>query len=229
LSKRTDVENILQRKLVMEDKKTIGEFDFLFHHSRLQQSYHWEVAVKFYLYYESDNGVIFYGPNSRDQLSIKANKMLNQQIKLSQKKAAEKIIEHYPPPLLPQIILKGYLFYPTQQWLECIPKTPDYISPNHLNGWWTYANKPDIPQHNPESKWLVLNKPFWLAIDTRTGINNPALNYNDMQDRVKGHFLCSQTPLYLAEVMQNSRDEQIECSRGFVVPPSWPKSNCSNG
>ncbi len=224
LSKRADIEHILQRKVVMEDNRTIGEFDFLFHHRRLKQSYHWEVAVKFYLYFESEKDVIFYGPNSRDQLSIKSEKMLNQQIMLSKKSAAKKIINHYPTALLPQIVLKGYLFYPTQLWQTSIPKLPDYISRNHLKGWWTYANNPNIPQHHTDSNWLILNKPFWLAIEARTGINNAVLTYDDLQDRIKEHFQCSQKPLHLAEVMQNSRNEQIECSRGFVVPANWPQS-----
>jgi len=221
LKNRKGIEQFNQRQTVFENKRTLGEFDFLFHHTQLQKSFHWEVAIKYYLYYESGGDAIFYGPNSRDRLSIKVDKMFNQQILLSKQLAAKCIIEQYPTPICPQILLKGYLFYPSHKLNSDKFNIPDYISSSHLRGWWSYANDPVIPKHHVDSQWFILNKPHWLAIPRQP---KSLLDYNSLQDIIRVHFNRSQKPLFLAEVMQNSDGEYLETSRGFIVPNNWPKS-----
>ena len=226
LAQLPDITDINHRRTVIENKKTIGEFDFLFYDLLSKHSYHWEVAVKFYLYSESEQGSEFYGPNSRDRLSKKYARMCHHQILLSEKPAAAAIIADYPTPLVPQILLKGFLFYPTVQHLASDYSRFDYISPNHLRGWWTYAHQLEIPMNGRDSKWLILSKPYWLAVNS-SGLDRieSALTYKELYGFSKTHFHRNQTPLFLAEVMQNTEGECIECSRGFIVPQGWPNSN----
>jgi hypothetical protein len=90
---------------------TVGEFDFLL---RLDGGVvHWEFATKFYLL-ESREGALqagdFLGPNLADSLGAKMQKILQQQLALSQHPASQTHLAE--PVTAAQALVKGWLFYP---------------------------------------------------------------------------------------------------------------------
>jgi len=61
-------------------ERAIGEFDFLFRDRFLGIDYHWETAVKFFLHYQrSDGREEWLGPNPRDTLQKKRDKVFAHQ------------------------------------------------------------------------------------------------------------------------------------------------------
>src|SRR6476620_12687001 len=81
LSNQDFIKNLRMNVPVREGGKTLGEFDFLFFDGLRNQMIHWEVAVKFYLYYPFDHlnnptptqsgtadMMSFYGPKGLDML-----------------------------------------------------------------------------------------------------------------------------------------------------------------
>ena len=70
----------------------IGEFDFVFEDLELDQCFHWEVSVKFYLRYGAQE-FRWLGPNPKDSLQRKLNKVFNQQLLLSEKVQAQRTLQ----------------------------------------------------------------------------------------------------------------------------------------
>jgi len=222
LKQNPNIQDLKQHQIVFDNKRTIGEFDFLFEDVSLQKSYHWEVAVKYYLQVFNEGKYEYLGPNAKDSLAKKTSKMLNQQLLLSQNPNAIETLKGYTKPINPIGILKGMLFYPSSDNWQEPENTPSEITEDHLKGWWCRANPLLIPQQSPESRWFILQKPFWLTAHTET-LNNP-LEINNLKDFVKSHFERTIRPLLLAEVMQNNNREWLEVSRGFIVSEYWPRA-----
>jgi len=217
-----DIQHIKQHQIVFEDKRTIGEFDFLFEDKTLQKSFHWEVAVKYYLQTYINEKCEFLGPNAKDSLAKKTSKMLSKQLLLSQNPNATDILKEFPKPIHPIGILKGMLFYPSSSDWRNPKSLPPEISTNHLKGWWCHSNSLLIPENDQKSRWYLLQKPFWLAINTER-LDNP-YKINDLKNLIKNHFDQSNQALLLAEVMQNNTGEWFEVSRGFIVSEHWPRA-----
>ncbi|WP_416430558.1 DUF1853 family protein [Piscirickettsia salmonis] len=77
-------EKILFSQQVINNKKTIGEFDFILQESPSHPTYHLEVAIKFYLGTDHLNQAArWLGPNCKDRLDLKFNQLLYQQSQLS--------------------------------------------------------------------------------------------------------------------------------------------------
>ena len=91
------------------DKRTLGAVDFLVKNLKTGEVEHWEVAIKFYLAFEDR----WPGPNARDDLDKKANKMLSHQLMLSDHPA---FLDQYQTQFgqisQRRLIMQGRLFYP---------------------------------------------------------------------------------------------------------------------
>ncbi len=61
--------------------RTIGAVDLILKDVESNQHEHWEVAIKFYLLHQG----VWYAPNAHDQLHKKLERMLNHQLKMSQR------------------------------------------------------------------------------------------------------------------------------------------------
>lgn len=217
-----NIQHVKQHQIVFENKRTIGEFDFLFEDLSSQKSYHWEVAVKYYLQVHNNGKYEFLGPNARDSLAKKTSKMLNQQLCLSQNPNAAELLNEYPKPVSALGILKGMLFYPSNSNWQAPKNLSANIAENHLKGWWCRSNSLLLPQKSQNSRWFILQKPFWLTIHTHS-LTEPH-EINNLKQIVKSHFDNSIRPLLLAEVMQNNKEDWLEVSRGFIVSEHWPRT-----
>lgn len=222
---------------VSSDNRDVGEFDFLFPANN--STWHWETAVKFYLYLpgneEEEN---WYGPNARDTLYKKLVRLSQHQVRLGQLPEAQKLMSARGIKYLQaQIFLKGYLFYPPRIDLSKIDRQVAglEISPAHLKGWWLPINCID-----PESlreisdrdlRWRVLPRLEWLAgriykksqaEDSLLKAEGSLLTPSQMVKCLRKDFEKSDESRLLAGYYINENGQWQEGSRGFVVGQHWP-------
>ncbi|MBA4501731.1 DUF1853 family protein [Marinobacterium marinum] len=152
---------LLARNLPIRDScRTLGELDFLVRNLRLNRVEHHEIAVKFYLGHRSaESGLVrWYGPDSRDRLDIKTERLLTHQTRLTalpDTRAAMRALGIQTPPV-PFLYMPGYLFQPLR---EDLP-VPEQVDSDYASGRWCYPHEVDSLE--PEG-WVSLHKPHWLG------------------------------------------------------------------
>lgn len=216
---------------LMGEERAIGEFDFLFRDRFLGMDFHWESAVKFFLAYRSpaymDNWL---GPNPRDTLRRKYDRVFGHQLTLSQRAESLPIfkrlgIEH----IQAKAFFKGYLFRHLNEVVGSLPPLPPDISPHYLGGWWCYARERNtIPQREADNRWLSLSRLHWLS-PVYNKEKSPGLTRDECMEMLKGHFDGSLKPLLLSEIQPGRDGIWRECARGFVVPDDWPALHRGGG
>ncbi len=214
--------HILQHIRIHKGKHTLGELDFLFHDRQQGVCYHWEVAVKYFLCFASPENVFqFLGPNAKDTLTRKYDRMINHQVPLSRTAEARQIIQPYCKslPLRAKAVLKGMLFYPAKETPHIPENFQAIISPQHRQGWWTSMQALTIPPHTPDSRWMVMQKPFWFQ--PVSPHYQEHFDLAGIERLVRSHFAQSDRALLLAELVQAGNHWQ-EVSRGIIVSSTWP-------
>lgn len=158
--------------------RTEGEFDFIVVDKLAEQYIHQEIAIKFYLglkhpnnHLFSDGESIWLGPQCRDRLDLKMDKMLSTQIKLASRESGKQAlrsinIDPDSSNFTTQLVMKGYLFYPPDRSVVA----PNFCSRNHLRGQWFKLDefKAYIETHKFDA-WAILTKSEWVSqhhIDT---------------------------------------------------------------
>lgn len=198
--------------VIRGDKRTLGELDFLFDNEH-QQTEHWEVAVKFYLYapgYHEDTERCFLGPRTIDNLARKVERMRDHQLQLPQFPAANEAIET-DLPIRTRALLRGRLFYPiASNWENDNPSA--LATSDHLRGWWTkVSSSENIPE---ASHYLIVDKHDWMTCPP-PGPDNPPHRLPNLIETLK---LSLKHPVQVIGV----DDQHRELHRGFVVPDHWP-------
>jgi hypothetical protein len=193
---------------------TVGEFDFLLR--RGDALAHWEFATKFYLLAPLEPGITatdldrLVGPNLADRLGAKLRKMFDSQLMLAQHPAAQ---IYLPGPVQSaQALVKGWLFYSGS---EQLPPSMG-VSPQHCRGFWHALSELDAIVGD---RFMVLPRLHWLA--PAKASHDLVLNRQQLQSRLAAHFAEHATPVLVA-IMQESGNEMLESSRGFIVPDDWP-------
>ncbi len=212
---------------VFQQKRVLGEFDFLFTpvDSDREQLVHWETAVKYYLRYQAaDEKVWWYGPNAQDRLDIKLDRVFKHQLKLSDSPQGKALLKQKGfETVRAQAFFKGYLFYPVGSDWRHPQSLPETIAPGHLTGWWTSVNQFELPDHEPDHRWVVLPRLEWLAPKIITEEQGSKLmDTQQVRDLVEKHFDRAQHPLLLAQMVEGENACWEEKSRGFVVGTAWP-------
>lgn len=212
------------RLQVKGEERAIGEFDFLFRDRFRDIDYHWESAVKFFLRYRHADGTDeWLGPNPRDTLQHKLQKVFAQQLPLARHPAAAPLLAQMGIGRLhSKAFIKGYLFYPTStDW--CRPdKVPSESSPRHLKGWWCHAAEAEsIPCRTKEGRWFSLARHQWLSA-VRSRDESPGMSRDEVLEFIRQHFAGSDKPLLLAELWRDGSGLWRESGRGFVVADHWP-------
>jgi hypothetical protein len=201
-----------------ERSETIGEFDFLlFAQGGLL---HLELATKFYLFQQPEAAEAqaprqadvfdYLGPNLNDNLGAKMQKILQQQLNLSQHEVARRLVGQRI--VAARALIKGWLFYRASY--RASTPIPG-IARNHCLGfWWTldefeqlavpYALKLDRLQ------WLA---PAQVALDS-------VLDKGMLLESLHRHFHRDNTPVMVAIMKKNGELMQEFC-RGMVVPNDW--------
>ncbi|WP_413283995.1 DUF1853 family protein [Vibrio sp. MA40-2] len=174
---------------LFEGKQTIGAIDFIL--KRQQKIEHWEVAIKFYLL----RGGLWYGPDSRDRLDIKLDRMLTHQLEMSK---SEAFMQRFPnlADITPKLLMHGRLyinpFEPETVPQESVGYT---INPCSIVGNWCYQHQLQLV-NEPLYK---LKKYDWIA-----GTNALTEKLTELSE-------------YAVHCQTLSGDFW------FVVPDHWPK------
>lgn len=138
---------------IRQNKRTLGEMDFIIQEIATGKIIHLEVAIKFYLCKSDGQRMAdWYGPSLVDRLDLKYTRLKNHQSQLSQ----------LYPELMPYpiderwVMMKGRMFYPSG-----IQQTPSFFSVDHLMGTWLYQH--EVPK---KQDFYAIEKPDWLATVT---------------------------------------------------------------
>jgi hypothetical protein len=137
--------------------QTVGAIDFIVRRVDLptQPLEHWEIAIKFYLLLDG----LWYGPNARDRLDLKLEKMLSKQLTLTQH---EGFAEQYPEyaDLDARLLVQGRLY--TNPFIDNeIPShcAGQKLDPTAINGHWCYFDQVDQIKH----PLYRVGKPDWAT------------------------------------------------------------------
>ena len=210
---------------VFEQKRVLGEFDFLFLPKGCDVLQHWETAVKFYLQFTHASGeVLWCGPNARDRLDIKLDRVFTHQLRLGDLPQGKALLhEKGFETVQAQTFFKGYLFYPVSSDWRHPQSLPHRVAPDHLTGWWTTANHLQLPDRDSRDHWIVLPRLEWLAPRVISETQRSTLmDTRALQVFLGEHFRHSQRSLLLAQMARDTSDHWREKSRGFVVSADWP-------
>ena len=138
--------NILAKNLqLIKDKTTLGELDFILKEKESLAVVHLEMVYKFYLYRPEISGFWWdklIGPNAKDQLTYKLDKLKQQQFPIALKSYSKLILEEVIgefEEIKQQLYFKAQIYIPvnftntpeTESFRECIAGT--YYLINELN------------------------------------------------------------------------------------------------
>ncbi|MCL7943983.1 DUF1853 family protein [Marinobacter sp. ATCH36] len=209
-------EILLKNQPVRSNGITLGELDFVVRNPVDNAVEHHEIAVKFYLGYRetAQQTALWYGPNSRDRLDIKTQRLISHQSQLTGRSEARSLLKSsgIETPARPRVFMPGYLFYPSG---EPMPPPAD-VPPDHLRGEWLR-----IDEASHTSRWIPLIKPHWLGPWRQRQPPDP------QQAEEALEVVRSAGIPRLFAVLEQSPDDGFwqESSRLFVVPETWPGSS----
>lgn len=230
LSASHQFERIEQNVILKEDKRTLGELDFLLFPKQdrdgiTQAAIHLEVAIKFYLFdHRLDHSLEFterlVGLDARDTLARKLKRLTEHQLQL-----LDKFPEHLAELELtaaPQhwLLIKGMLFF------HLAHPTPELHSPLNsdcLKGWWITAEEIASLQTHFD-QFSVHEKPDWMSIfnDSAKGeipANAELLSFETLKEQLVNRRF---NPIILAYKHGTTGPTPISC--GFVVDHDWNQS-----
>lgn len=210
-------EILLKNQPVRNNGITLGELDFVVRNPIDNAVEHHEIAVKFYLGHRGadQEAPLWYGPNSRDRLDIKTQRLMGHQSQMTERPEARNLLESLgiETPVRPRVFMPGYLFYPPGDPLPA----PANVPCDHLRGNWLYID--DLGEMTDDTKqWVPLIKPHWLG----PWRQQQAPDYQETEDALE-IVRSAGIPRLFAMLEQSLVDGYWhETSRLFVVPGSWP-------
>lgn len=214
-----------------QGKHTIGELDFIWRHTQSQQIYHWELAVKLYLYVpELEN---FVGTQKIDTLARKAKRLLEHQLPLAQHPQVQQRLGETVNQS--SYYLKGWLFYPIgdKGWddYQLAPnKMMAPLNPQHLRGWWLYHLEFASRLLHAPYRWTILPRLHWLSpvVKTNEQAINECMSSQELIDFMQSYFSAAgrmdsalAEPILLSALLPGADGHWHEAHRGFVVHEQW--------
>lgn len=144
---------------INQEKRTLGELDYILKNQVTNQTNHVELACKFYLLKEDENPQLegqWIGPNLKDTLLDKINKFKAHQFPLLQHMATKEILKTFgiSENITQHYCIKAKLFVP-EHYAEKIPK---YYQ-NCIKGVW---KKHQTLQLNKKASYAIPSKREWL-------------------------------------------------------------------
>ena len=187
---------------------------------------HLELAVKFYLNdqtsHRSNNPCNFIGPNRKDRLDKKIERLVSHQSPLSDSpEGKQTLAELGIYTVQKKIAVKGWLFY-----YESLPPSAENslsLSKHHQKGRWNHlaAFRETALQHEC---WMVLEKRNWLSpatiLEGDEHRTHSILTGHQLFVLIGEIFKTDQRPLMVCSMSQtNSAVREIE--RYFITPDDW--------
>lgn len=198
---------------VEEEGRTVGEVDLIVEDYHLNRVEHWELAVKFYLQYHiKGRGYAWLGPNRKDNLQDKIDRLENVQSKLSDHEQIRNLLYSYDyrDEVGQRIFLKGMLFYPLIS-----PVSDPALSPYHLKGNWIYVDQ-FSRVFDKEHSFKILSKFHWITSTGQDVPDKTFLCYEEALEHLRLHIQHTNKVLML-EVAKES-----PISRIMIAGDEWP-------
>ncbi|BFM07436.1 hypothetical protein GCM10025791_02250 [Halioxenophilus aromaticivorans] len=211
-------------------KRTCGEFDFLFYDQQYQRWRHSEIAVKYYLGLGEDLQEMsaWVGPNKLDRLDLKYRKLFDQQLSLSAHANAINTLSRYdidPTTVTRHFYVKGMLFLP---WRQTSARLPLCVNPNCERGYWfEFDELENVQRQTGVAQWLLLERSEWMCL-------NDDLNGRQKNDyRAKAVTTEKLTPLVEQLLTKYQRPVQLiaqhidknkPLTRYIVTPLGWSET-----
>ena len=210
------VKLITQNHQVIEEGQTKGELDFVFQ-SKHNEIVHWETAVKFYLYHDSETslGSHYIGPNTSDTFERKMERLFNKQLPLG--------AEAFPQTTRHEAQVRGRIFYHPHH--SRPDQIPNHLSEEHRKGTWLKVGEWEkYMKSAPHEYFRILRKPYWLSEESYDlGTAQDVHDRRSFQKCLQEHFYISRHSLLVgAFKVEEQRLREIE--RFFIVENNWPKS-----
>lgn len=167
LSENEDFELIDNNIQVFDGQKTLGEFDFFVRRRSDLQVFHIEMVYKFYLWDPKRNDSEldhWIGPNQRDSLLYKLNKMEQQQFPLLKADQGRKILlEHgiKTDEVIQCVLFLAQLFIPENEDIDF-----GRLNPRTLEGRW-YSHEMLDREHLKECGFMIPEKLNWFIRNIR--------------------------------------------------------------
>ncbi|WP_421863021.1 DUF1853 family protein [Motiliproteus sp.] len=205
---------------------TYGEYDFLLRGYGQAALLHLELSLKFYLGIDDRHGRRHWlGLNRNDVLQQKYNKLVHQQLNLSQLPAARQQLRAMGSQVGRKIgLIKGRLFYPLREFAPEPGNKPRLRAPNginrhHLRGWWQPISGWRALIDDKERTCLVpLQRRQWMALLHA----DEAQRLSQQSDHItfENQLETAEQPLMCARLQQGKTGWR-ERDRGVLVPDPW--------
>ena len=202
-------ELIARDHLVRREKRTLGAYDFIVRNAQ-DRVEHWEVAVKFYLRRgQQSEWRSWVGPNQRDRLDKKVNRMRDHQLVLARREEGQAALSELGVSTIDQqvVLLKGAFF---TEW-GTSPMGPVGSMSEAEGRWADERALAELDHAFQGSCWLRREKPFWLAPLHRVALERELAGLPAKVER----------PEMWARLERSSSGSWDEVERWFLVPADW--------
>jgi len=190
-----------------DNKRTIGEMDYVLFDRENEIHIHLELAVKFYLARRAPEGWIYPGPNATDNWHRKLKHMRARQLVLAQTEPARKFLsEQFDiKDIQAQYLIYGCLFIP----FDCIdPPQPQSMSAQRQQGRWLYVHQWPAQFANVKDV-RIIPKALWPV-----EISSLMM---DMFEKTSTAALLEQAKTNCVMFVEEGGDGQ----KWFLVPDDW--------
>lgn len=195
---------------VYEGKRTLGELDIVYRDLQQEQFVHLEIAVKFYLAVPDQDATrlsSWWGPNSKDQLQRKYNRLCDHQLPLSATTQGRTMLGSMGiKSCQRQWAVRGRLFIAPAESAGLPTAVADNATVHH----WYYLSQFEVPA--AVDSWCILSRQQWLSpqyLSTGQG--------SDFAD-IHQQLTAATRPKMIAGF--DSEGNEIE--RYFICPSDWP-------
>lgn len=168
INRSADYELLAENVQIIEEKKTLGEFDFIIQRKRDGQLIHVELIYKFYLFDPSVNGLEiekWIGPNRGDRLEFKLDKLTNHQFPLLHSNPAQKRLKELgldATEIHQEVLFLANLFVPTNREVEF-----KHINKIAVEGTWMNLEEWN-EQASLEKRFAIPPKVDWFSREMKT-------------------------------------------------------------
>jgi hypothetical protein len=216
---------LLARNLaVRESGRTLGEFDLVFLDRREGVVVHWEMAVKFYL--RRRDGSEFLGPEGRDTLSRKADRIFGHQLGLGATPAGQAVLASLcTERVVSRAFVKGWLFHP-----DDLGSGSNQVNPEHQRGWWRTLDEFRRKDLTDARRYCVMERDSWIVgalareFDATMDSGAAAAHIGSRLEAGGRALMVAQFDPQWDPMLGRTQACLRESGRGFVVPDKWGAS-----
>ncbi|MGB7787036.1 MAG: DUF1853 family protein [Salinimicrobium sp.] len=208
IERYSEEEILAHNEQIFLEKQTIGELDFLLKHKSSHQITHVELVFKFYLYDPEipAEELRWIGPNRKDRLAKKLERLSKKQFPLLRSPATEKLLKRLElsaEDISQKLCFKACLFVPWQLRKETFKE----VNPEAIQGFWIKAEDFTAAQfgaalfHSPK-------KPDWSVFPQD---NTTWTDYSHIKKEIEAMLAAKRAPLLWMKTQKG------EFERFFVV------------